>query len=486
MQKQKKLIFYLDMSYRIETDSLGEVRIPSGKLWGAQSQRSLENFKIGKDKMPMELIQALALIKECCVIIHRQQGRLDKKKAKWIQKAAQEIQKGKLNEHFPLSVWQTGSGTQSNMNVNEVIANRAIQLSGGKLGDKSIHPNDDVNKSQSSNDTFPSAMRIGLYIFIQKNLIPALDLFEKDLKKKVKEFQKIIKSGRTHLMDAVPLSLGQEFSAFHQQILFGKERLKKSLPHLLLLPLGGTAVGTGLNSSPDFGVKVCELIKNKTNFPFQSAKNKFEAIAAHDCLVELSGSLRTLAVSLMKIANDIRLLASGPRCGLGELALPINEPGSSIMPGKVNPTQCEALTMICAQVIGQDLSVSLGGLSGHLQLNTFKPLIFFNSLRSARLLSEGLNNFRKKCLEGLKANEEKIKQHLENSLMLVTALSPHIGYDKAAQIAKSAYERNSNLKEEALRLKILKEKDFDRFMQAKTMIKANLSPKKDNKKGEKL
>ena len=467
------------MSYRPETDTLGTVRIPSGKLWGAQSQRSLENFKIGQDKMPIELIQALALIKECCARVNKQQGRLDQNKAKWIEKAAQEIQEGQFNEHFPLSVWQTGSGTQTNMNVNEVIANRAIQLSGGKVGDKSIHPNDDVNKSQSSNDTFPSAMRIGLYIFIQKNLIPALELFEKALEKKVKEFQNIIKSGRTHLMDAVPLSLGQEFSAFHQQILFNKERLDKSLPHLLLLPLGGTALGTGLNSSPDFGLKVCELIRKKTNYPFQSAKNKFEAIAAHDCLVELSGSFKTLAVSLMKIANDIRFLASGPRCGLGELTLPVNEPGSSIMPGKVNPTQCEALAMICAQVIGQDISISLGGLSGHLQLNTFKPLIFFNSLRSARLLSEGLNNFRKKCLEGLKANEEKIKKHLENSLMLVTALNPHIGYDKASQIAKSAYERKTTLKEEALRLNILKEKDFDRLVQPKEMIKPNL-PKKEN------
>lgn len=465
------------MSYRIETDTLGEVSIPSEKLWGAQSQRSLENFKIGEDKMPLELIQAIALIKECCAKINKQQGHLDENKAKWIEKAAQDIQKGRLNEHFPLSVWQTGSGTQTNMNVNEVIANRAIQLSGGKVGDKSIHPNDDVNKSQSSNDTFPSSMRVCLYIFIKKNLIPALVLFEKALKKKTEEFKNIIKSGRTHLMDAVPISLGQEFSAFHQQILFNKERLEKSLPHLLLLPLGGTAVGTGLNSSPDFGIKVCELIRKKTNYPFQSATNKFEAISSHDCLVELSGSLKTLAVSLTKIANDIRLLASGPRCGLGELILPVNEPGSSIMPGKVNPTQCEALTMLCAQVIGQDISISLGGLSGHLQLNAFKPLILFNSLRSIRLLSDGLNNFREKCLEGLKANEAKIKQHLENSLMLVTALNPHIGYDKASQIAKSAYERNSTLKKEAARLNILTEKDFDRLVQPQKMIKANLSKK---------
>ncbi len=461
------------MSYRIETDSLGEVRIPKNKLWGAQSQRSLENFKIGQDLMPIELIKSLALIKESCAKINTELGHLDSQKASWIEKAAQEIQQDQLNEHFPLSVWQTGSGTQSNMNVNEVIANRAIQLSGGQVGDKSIHPNDDVNKAQSSNDTFPSAMRIALYLFAQKNLIPSLNFFEKSLEKKTREFKDITKTGRTHLMDAVPLSLGQEFSAFHQQILFNRERIEKSLPHLLFLPLGGTAVGTGLNSSPDFGEKVCKLISTKTNFSFKPAKNKFEAISAHDCIVELSGSFKTLAVSLMKIANDIRLLASGPRCGLGELILTANEPGSSIMPGKVNPTQCEALAMLCAQVIGQDLNISFGGSQGHLQLNAYKPLIFFNALRSARLLSDGLNNFRLKCLEGIKANRKKIKQHLDNSLMLVTALNPHIGYDKASQIAKSAYERNSTLREEAVRLGFLTEEEFDRFVRPEKMIKPN-------------
>ena len=463
------------MTDRIESDTFGEVRISKDKLWGAQSQRSLENFKIGQDIMPIELIQALALIKECCAKVNAKQGRLDSKKAKWIEKAAQEVEQGLLDAHFPLSVWQTGSGTQSNMNVNEVIANRAIQLSGGKIGDKSIHPNDDVNQSQSSNDTVPSAMRIALYLFIQKKLLPALNRFEKSLEKKTKEFKNIIKTGRTHLMDAVPLSLGQEFSAFHQQIVFNKERIEKSLFHLLLLPIGGTAVGTGLNSSPDFSKKVCELIRKKTAYQFTNAKNKFEAISSHDCIVELSGSLKTLAVSLMKIAGDIRLLASGPRCGLDELKLPVNEPGSSIMPGKINPTQCEALTMVCAQVIGQDLSVSLGGLGGQLQLNAFKPLIFFNSLRSARLLSDGLNNFREKALDGLKANEKKIKQHLENSLMLVTALNPHIGYDKSSQIAKSAYERDSTLKEEAVRLGFLTAEEFDRLVCPEEMIKANLT-----------
>lgn len=466
------------MAYRIENDSLGELRVPKDKLWGAQTQRSLENFKIGQDIMPLELIYTLSLIKECCAKANARLGLLDSKKAQWIEKAAQEIQKGQLDEHFPLSVWQTGSGTQSNMNVNEVIANRAIQLQGGKLGDKSIHPNDDVNKSQSSNDTVPSAMRICLYLFIQKNLIPSLNLFEKSLAKKTKEFEKIIKTGRTHLMDAVPLSLGQEFSAFHQQILFNKERLEKSLSHLLWLPVGGTAVGTGLNTCPEFGDEVCKLLHKKTNFNFKPAKNKFEAIASHDCIVELSGSLKTLAVSLMKISNDIRWLASGPRCGLGELKLPANEPGSSIMPGKVNPTQCEALAMVCAQVIGQDLNVSLGGSGGQLQLNSFKPLIFFNAFRSAHLLNSALNNFREKALEGLKANEKKIKQHLENSLMLVTALNPHIGYDKACLIAKSAFERDSTLKEEALRLKILTEKEFDSLVSPEKMIKANLKSSK--------
>ena len=463
------------MLYRIETDSFGKVRIPKDKLWGSQSQRSLENFKIGQDLMPMELIQALSLIKECCAKVNVELGHLADKKAIKIIKAAREIQKGHLNEHFPLSVWQTGSGTQSNMNVNEVIANRAIQLSGGKVGDKSIHPNDDVNKSQSSNDTFPSAMRISLYLFVQKNLIHALYLFEKSLEKKVREFKNFIKTGRTHLMDAVPLSLGQEFSAFHQQIVFNRDRIKKSLSHLLFLPIGGTAVGTGLNSSPDFGERVCELIHKKTKYPFKSAKNKFESISAHDCIVELSGSFKTLSVSLMKMANDIRLLASGPRCGLAELILPANEPGSSIMPGKVNPTQCEALAMLCVQVIGQDLIVGFGGSQGQLQLNTYKPLILFNALRSARLLSDGLNNFRTKALEGLKVNKGKIKKQLEDSLMLVTALNPHIGYDKACKIAKSAYERGSTLKEEAVRLGFLRAEEFDRLVRPEDMIKPNLS-----------
>ena len=462
------------MSYRIETDSLGQVKIPKNKLWGAQTQRSLENFKIGQDIMPIELVKALALIKECCAKVHSKKGLLNKQKAQGIEKASQEVQKGLWNEHFPLSVWQTGSGTQTNMNVNEVIANRAIQLSQGKIGIKSIHPNDDVNKSQSSNDTVPSAMRIALYLFSQQKLLPALRLFENSLKLKIKEFHSIIKTGRTHLMDAVPLSLSQEFSAFQQQIASNKKRIEHKLQALLWLPIGGTAVGTGLNTFPHFSETVCELIRKKTNHKFKSAKNKFSEISNHDCLVELSGSLKTLAVSLTKIANDIRLLSSGPRCGLGELVLPANEPGSSIMPGKVNPTQCEALTMLCIQVIGQDLNTSLGGASGQLQLNAYKPLIFFNCIRSLRLLSDGLNNFREKALNSLKADKEKINQHLENSLMLITALNPHIGYDKACQIAKSAHQNNITLKESAKRLGFLTEKEFDKLVQAKNMIKANL------------
>ena len=461
------------MAYRKERDVLGEVAIPEGKLWGVQTQRSLENFKIGKDLMPFELISALALIKECCAQVNEQEKLLDSQKSKWIQKAAIEIQEGKLKDHFPLVVWQTGSGTQTNMNVNEVIANRALQLSGQDLGTKNIHPNDDVNRSQSSNDTFPSAMRMALIQALQKNLLPALSLFEKTLSEKVKSFSSIVKIGRTHLMDATPLTLGQEFSAFHKQIQLSQERIQKTLPHLMELPLGGTAVGTGLNSPKDFGRKVCEVISKKTKMAFLNSENKFEAIATHDSLVELSGSLKTLATSLMKIANDIRLLASGPRSGLGELILPANEPGSSIMPGKVNPTQCEAVTLICAQVIGQDLSVTVGGALGQFQLNTFKPLIIFNLLKSISLLSDGLNSFQEKCLKGIQANKKRIQQHLESSLMLVTALNPHIGYEKSAQIAKRAHEKNLSLKEAALQLNLLTEEEFNKWVQPKKMTQSS-------------
>ena len=458
------------MSYRKESDTLGEVLIPEGKLWGAQTQRSLENFRIGKELMPEELIVALALIKECAAEVNETLGLLDSSKAKWIQQAAQEIQKGQFNSHFPLSVWQTGSGTQTNMNVNEVIANRAKQIS----GDKRIHPNDDVNKSQSSNDTFPSAMRVAIYQMVHGPLIEALSLFERALSEKVQSFKGIVKIGRTHLMDAVPLTLGQEFSAYQEQIRAARERITKVLPHLLKLPLGGTAVGTGLNTHPQFAEKACRLVAKKTKCSFESAENKFAEIAAHDSLVALSGHLRTLATSLMKIANDIRLLGSGPRAGLNELILPANEPGSSIMPGKVNPTQCEALAMVCAQVMGLDVSVAVAGASGHLQLNTFKPLIVYNLVTSIHLLKDGLNQFREKCLSGLQVNKEQVQEHLERSLMLITVLNPHIGYEKAAQIAKAAYEKGTTLKQEAVSLGFLTEKEFDRLVQPQLMTKANL------------
>jgi len=466
---------YKTKTYRTETDSLGKVTIPKDKLWGAQTQRAVKNFKIGKERMPLELIKALALIKECVAITNHRKKQLPKNKSQWIIKASQELQQGLWDEHFPLSVWQTGSGTGSNMNVNEVIANRAIQISKrGKVGDKSVHPNDDVNKSQSSNDTVPSAMRMALYLFTTENLLPSLKAFEKTLKQKSKEFQPHIKTGRTHLMDAVPLSLGQEFSAFHKQIVADRKRIEQNLKELLELPLGGTAVGTGLNTWASFSKEVCLLIKQKTKSSFKPAPNKFAEISNHDCLVELSGSLKTLAVSLLKIGNDIRLMSSGPRCGLAELILPANEPGSSIMPGKVNPTQCEALTMLACQVIGQDLSVSLGGGQGHFQLNAFKPLIFYNCLNSLRLLNDGLNNFRERALQNMKANKSKIKEDLEKSLMLVTALNPHIGYDKASEIAKYAYEKNKTLKESAIELGFLTAEQFDKWIQPKKMIQANL------------
>ena len=463
------------MAYRKERDILGEVSIPEDRLWGAQTQRSLENFKIGESRMPFPLISALALIKKCCARVNSRHGLLLKEKALWIEKAAVEIEKGHLKDHFPLVVWQTGSGTQTNMNVNEVIANKAKELSGGACGP--VHPNDHVNLCQSSNDTFPSAMRIAAFLMAKKKLLPALSHFEKILKKKSVAFQSTVKIGRTHLMDATPLTLGQEFSAFQGQALSSKERVESSLPCLLQLPLGGTAVGTGLNTFPEFGEKVCQEIAKETEENFQSASNKFEGQAAHDSLVQLSASLKTLSVSLMKIGNDIRLLASGPRCGFGELILPANEPGSSIMPGKVNPTQCEALTMVCAQVMAQDLAVSLGGSLGQLQLNTFKPLIIFNVLNSLELLSQAMDSFREKCLKDLEPNKEQIKTHLNRSLMLVTALNPHIGYEKAAQIAKQAFKKGTSLREEALHLGFLTEKEFDALVQPLNMTAPNLKGK---------
>lgn len=458
------------MGYRIEKDSMGEIQVPEERLWGAQTQRSLQNFKIGGDRFPREMIRAFGVLKKSAARANQALGLLPEDKAKYIIQAADEVIQGKWDAEFPLVVWQTGSGTQTNMNANEVIANRAVQLKGGKLGEKSVHPNDDVNKAQSSNDTFPTAMHIAVVERIHHHLLPQLTKLRDALHDKEKEFKNIVKIGRTHLMDATPLTLGQEFSGYVAQLEHGIQRVQHALPHLYHLALGGTAVGTGLNTHPKFAETAAKLIAEETRLPFVSAPNKFEALAAHDALVQISGTLKTLACSLMKIANDFRLLGSGPRCGIGELILPANEPGSSIMPGKVNPTQSEAMTMVCAQVIGNDVAVAVGGATGHFELNVFKPLIVFNVLNSVRLLGDACESFREHCVEGTQANLAQIKKHLENSLMLVTALNPHIGYDNAAKIAKAAWERGTTLKEEALRLGLLDEKKFDEVVRPEKMI----------------
>ena len=458
------------MSFRIEKDSMGEIQVPVERLWGAQTQRSIENFKIGGDRFPREMIRALGILKKSAARANEKLGLLAKDKAGPIVQAADEVIKGQWDSEFPLVVWQTGSGTQTNMNANEVIANRAIQIKGGKLGDKGIHPNDDVNKAQSSNDTFPTAMHIAVAERANQHLIPQLKALSDALKVKQKEFDGIVKIGRTHLMDATPLTLAQEFSGYVTQVEHGIERVQASLKHVYQLALGGTAVGTGLNTHPKFAEEAARMIAEETKLPFTSAPNKFEALAAHDALVQFSGTLKTLACSLMKIANDFRLLGSGPRCGIGELILPANEPGSSIMPGKVNPTQSEAMTMVCAQVIGNDMAVAVGGATGHFELNVFKPLIVFNTLNSIRLLGDACDSFREHCVEGTKANLPQIKKHLENSLMLVTALNPHIGYDNAAKIAKTAWERGTTLKEEAVRLGLLDAAKFDEIVRPERMI----------------
>ncbi len=458
------------MQYRVESDSMGEVQVPSDRLWGAQTQRSLQNFKIGGDRFPREMIWALGVLKKSAAKVNAELGLLSADKAEVIMQAASEVMKGEWDEHFPLVVWQTGSGTQTNMNTNEVIANRAIQLRGGKLGDKSVHPNDDVNKAQSSNDTFPTAMHIAVASQLKERLLPALKLLSEALLKKQNEFNEIVKIGRTHLMDATPLTLGQEFSAFVTQLNQAQVRLSDSLPATFELALGGTAVGTGLNTHPAFAERVAQVIAEETGLPFVSAPNKFEALSAHDALVQVSGSLKTAACSLMKVANDIRLLGSGPRCGIGELQLPANEPGSSIMPGKVNPTQSEAMTMVCAQVIGNDMAVAVGGCQGHFQLNVFKPMIVFNVLNSIRLLADACDSFRLNCVEGLQVSRAQVDRHLQQSLMLVTALNPHIGYDNAAKIAKAAYENNSTLKEEAERLGLMDGATFDQVVRPENMI----------------
>lgn len=462
------------MKFRTESDSMGEVKIPADKYYGAQTARSLMNFKIGSDRFPREFIRAFGILKKAAALTNKELKLLSGDKAKLIIKAADEVIEGKLDEHFPLVVWQTGSGTQMNMNVNEVIANRSIELAGGKIGSKKpIHPNDDVNMSQSSNDTFPTAMHIAAMEQIHHRLLPAVRKLRDTLKQKSKEFKKIIKIGRTHLMDAVPLTLGQEFSGYAQQLTNDLKRIEMGLEGVYDLALGGTAVGTGLNTHPEFPAKAAQHIAEITALPFRSAPNKFEALAAHDALVFLSGALKTLAASLMKIANDIRWLASGPRCGIGELILPANEPGSSIMPGKVNPTQAEALTMVCAQVMGNDVAINIGGLSGNLELNVFKPLIIFNLLNSIRLLSDACVSFNDNCAVGIEPNTEVIQKHLENSLMLVTALNPHIGYDNAAKVAKKAYDENKTLRQAAIELKLLTGEEFDKIVRPEIMIQPN-------------
>lgn len=458
------------MSYRIEKDSMGEIKVPAEAYWGAQTQRSLEHFNIGGDRFPREMIRALGILKKCAAQANEELKLLEKEKSTYIQKAADQVIAGELDEHFPLVVWQTGSGTQTNMNANEVIANYATQLKNGDMKEKWIHPNDDVNRAQSSNDTFPTAMHIAVVEQVVHKLIPALKTLHGALNEKQKEFESIVKIGRTHLMDATPLTLGQEFSGYVTQVKMAIKRLETSLTDVFALALGGTAVGTGLNTHKEFAEKAAKTIAKETGLPFVSAANKFEALAAHDALVELSGSLKTVAVSLMKIANDIRLLGSGPRCGIGELNLPANEPGSSIMPGKVNPTQSEAMTMVCAQVIGNDMAVAVGGANGHFELNVFKPLIVFNILNSIRLLADAAVSFTEHCVEGIEANKEKIEEHLRNSLMLVTALNPHVGYDNAAKIAKNAFEKNITLKESALELGLLTAEKFDQVVRPENMI----------------
>ncbi len=459
------------MSYRIETDSMGEIEVPEDKYYGAQTARSLVHFKIGGDRFPREVIRALGILKKAAAVTNEELGILDSAKTALITQAADEVIAGALDAHFPLVVWQTGSGTQTNMNANEVIANRAIEITGGEMGSKDpIHPNDDVNKAQSSNDTFPTAMHIAAGEQMTKKLIPAVEALKTTLAAKAEAFESIIKIGRTHLMDAVPLTLGQEFSGYAQQLENGLARLKMSLDGIYELALGGTAVGTGLNTHPDFADKAAARIAEMTGLPFRSAPNKFEALAAHDAVVFASGAVKTLAASLMKIANDIRMLASGPRCGVGELLIPENEPGSSIMPGKVNPTQSEAMTMVCAQVMGNDVAVNVGGATGHFELNVFKPVMIFNLLNSVRLLADASVSFNEHCAVGIEPNRPAIESYLQNSLMLVTALNPVIGYDNAAKVAKKAFSDGGTLRDAAIALDLLTGEEFDAAVKPENMI----------------
>ena len=459
------------MDYRIEKDTLGEMQVPADRYYGCQTARSLENFSIGEEYMPLAVVHALGMVKKAAARVNANQGLLPAEIADALVAAADEVVSGKLDAHFPLSVWQTGSGTQTNMNVNEVIAKRAIEMLGGVMGSKTpVHPNDHVNMGQSSNDVFPTAMSIAAVLEIETRLMPALEAMHAALNEKVVAFKDIIKIGRTHLMDATPLTLGQEFSGYAQQVENGMERIRQTLPKLKQLAIGGTAVGTGLNAAPGFSKAIAEAISGLTGYTFTSAPNKFEALAAHDALVMTHGALKTLAASFTKIANDIRWLAGGPRCGIGELQLPENEPGSSIMPGKVNPTQCEALTMIAAQVMGNDVTVNIAGASGNFELNVFKPVIIYNVLQSTRLLSDGAANFTEKCLKGIQANEKRIREHLENSLMLVTALNSEIGYDNAAKIARYAHLNGTTLREAAVALNLLTADAFDRIVRPEAML----------------
>ena len=462
------------MDYRTEKDTMGEVKVPADAYYGAQTQRSIDNFKIAQDinRMPKEIIRAFAYLKKAAAITNFEAGVLPKNKSVLIGKVCDEILKGSLDDYFPLVVWQTGSGTQSNMNVNEVVAYRGHVLKGGKLTDKDkiLHPNDDVNKSQSSNDTFPTAMHIAAYKILMETTLPGIKKLRNTLAKKSRKYMKVVKIGRTHFMDATPLTVGQEFSGYVSQLDHGLKTIKNSLAHLSELALGGTAVGTGINTPPDYAKKVAKHIAALTGLPFITAANKFEALAAHDAIVEAHGALKTVAVSLMKIANDIRMLSSGPRSGIGEIFIPDNEPGSSIMPGKVNPTQCEALTMIAAQVLGNDVTINIGGATGHFELNVFKPVMIYNFLHSARLIGDGCVSFNDKCAVGLEPIEANIKKHVDNSLMLVTALNTKIGYYKAAEIAQKAHKQGTTLKQMAVKLGYVTPEQFDEWVDPAGMV----------------
>ena len=459
------------MNMRIEADSIGTIEVPSSAYWGAQTQRSLQNFKIGGHRFPRSMIKAMGLVKKAAALTNLALGKLPRDKADLIIKAADEVVDGSLDEHFPLVIWQTGSGTQTNMNVNEVIANRATVIAGGAIeAKKSVHPNDDVNMSQSSNDAFPTFMHVAAVDQLQEKLLPVLSALSTQFARKAEQFKDIVKIGRTHLMDATPLTLGQEFSGYAAQLAFAEKCIREAMVGLYELALGGSAVGTGLNTHPDYATNVAAQIAVLTGHPFRTAPNKFAALASHDPLVSVHGALKVLAVASMKIANDIRLLSSGPRCGIGEIILPANEPGSSIMPGKVNPTQCEAVTMVACQVMGNDVAVSVAGSQGHFELNVFKPVIIHNVLGSIALLTDALGSFNQNCVVGIEANEGRIAKHLCHSLMLVTALNPILGYDNAAKVAKTAHAENITLREAALKLGLISGEDFDRIVRPEKMV----------------